>query len=73
MYVFLIMEILLLMLLLWRIIFLNVNVNFELYVKEMLFLSDEIFIIYRGRIKKFRIWLWNDLKECLVRKIYCFL
>lgn len=51
------MEMLLIMLLLLRIILLNVYVDFELNVKEMLFLSDEIFIIYRGRIKKFRIWL----------------
>lgn len=62
MHVLLTMEMLLITLLSLRTILSNVYVDSELNVKEMPFLSDAIFTTYRGRTKKFRTWLRNDLK-----------
>lgn len=62
MHVLLTMEMLLITLLSLRTILSNVYVDSELNVKEMPFLSDEIFTTYRGRTKKFRTLQRNDLK-----------
>lgn len=62
MHVLLTMEMLLITLLSLRTILSNVYVDSELNVKEMPFLSDEIFTTYRGRTKKFKTLLRNDLK-----------